>query len=194
MPPASSAPAIMPRSPVSRPVRARVAVCTVCSRWGTTTVGWPGRLAMVTTWGQPWSGLTVVDESLPTAVAGPVLMVAVPLELLTGPPMVRPTPIRPPDTVWPATLVEALLVELLPMAVLLPVLAWAWPRLTTLASWKEANRLEPQGAAPTPPPPGPPAPPTSTTPPAPTPGPPGPPGRPGPVAKPTPPPPPPCAA
>ena len=79
----------------------------------------------------------MVVDWLPEALAAPVLMVAVPVELLVGLPRLTLSPMRPPEAVW---LIDWVLVELLPMAVLLPVEATASPLLLTVAVWPLGRR------------------------------------------------------
>src|SRR5262249_10671050 len=99
------------------PVRASAWLAVAWAAWIVpSTVG--GVVAQCPAGQAPWP--TVPLERWPSAVAGPVLMLAVPDELLVGPPRLRPSPMRPPDTPRsvPVKFVEALLVELLPIAVL----------------------------------------------------------------------------
>src|SRR5205085_3351616 len=82
--------------------------------------------------------LTPVCDSLPDALAAPELMVAVPVEVLVGEPRPTLASTRPP-VVAPGP--PMVLAELLPVAVLPPVLATPLPLLPTLtlASWPMAR-------------------------------------------------------
>ncbi|MCA1683624.1 MAG: hypothetical protein LC708_00615 [Actinobacteria bacterium] len=88
----------------------------------------------------PFTWVTDPSATLPVAAASPVVMVAVPLETLEGPPMTTPTPRRPPVTFW---VVEATLVDWFPTAELPPVVASAVPELLTEPLWKPASRGRP---------------------------------------------------
>ena len=88
----------------------------------------------------PFSWVTDPSATLPVAAASPVLMVAVPLDTLVGPPMTTPTPRSPPVTFW---VVEATLLDWLPTALLPPVLASAVPEFVTEPLWEPAKPRPP---------------------------------------------------
>ncbi|MBO0866811.1 MAG: hypothetical protein J2P16_17255, partial [Mycobacterium sp.] len=79
---------------------------------------------------------TDVDDSLPTALAGPVVICAAPSEVFDAVPSTCATlaPLPMLDTDGPCS-TEAVFVEALPIAVVPPALALASPPLAMSASW-----------------------------------------------------------
>ena len=80
---------------------------------------------------QPADWVTVVTDWLPVAVAAPVVIVAVPLEVFEAVPVAVEVP---PDPIW-TCVTSAPFTEALPTAVLPPLDAWASPMFSTSALW-----------------------------------------------------------
>ena len=99
-----------------------------------TPAPWLWRERKLLTWfPEAFDWPTVLSAVLPTAVAGPVVMAAVPCDEFVG--ASSPTSTGMSDPLVPLLVTVALLVVALPTALFPPVLALAPPELTTPASW-----------------------------------------------------------